>query len=154
MKNLTFSKRNMFNEDMILTYDMVCKQDATYEEYMEALGNRRKDSKDDVEENIGQPIDIPSYRLKDDREIQFVLRESKVEENNLRWVIEWYEGVWTETESIEKKKVGFVHRETFNNIISYTERLNELEMNDEYSPIIVGTYKCKIIDENPDRAIL
>lgn len=154
MKNLTFSKRNMFNEDMILTYNMVCKQDATYEEYMEALGNRRKDNKDDVEENIGQPIDIPPYRLKDGREIQFVLKESKVEENNLRWVIEWYEGVWTETEPVEKKKVGFVHRETFNDIMSYTERLNELEMNDEYSPIIVGTYKCKIIDENPDRAIM
>ena len=152
MKKLEFNKRNMFNENMILTYEMVCEQGATYEEYMKALNKMRDGNKDSIEEVVGQPLEIPPYKLRDGREIQFVLKETEVEDNNMRWVIEWYEGIWTETEPMEKKKRGFIHREVFYDVMSYTYRLSELEMDDDHSPIIVGTYKCEIIDKHPQEA--
>lgn len=75
-KSMEFNKRNMFDDNMVLTYDMICEQGATYEEYMKALSSV-KDSKNDVEDVVGQPILIPPYRLKDGREIQFVLKDTK-----------------------------------------------------------------------------
>lgn len=150
-KSMEFNKRNMFDDNMVLTYDMICEQGAIYEEYMKALSSV-KDSKNDVEDVVGQPILIPPYRLKDGREIQFVLKDTKNEENNMRWIIEWYEGIWTETEPAEKKKKGFVHREVFYDVFAYTYRLHELLMDDDNSPIIVGTYECKIINKHPEEA--
>ena len=152
LKHLEFSKRNMFNENMTLTYDMVCEQGATYQEYMKALSKMKKDRKNDIEDIVGQPLEIPSYRLKDGREIQFVLKDTKNEENDMRWIIEWYEGIWTETEPAEKKKKGFIHREVFYDVFDYTYRLHELLMDDENSPIIVGTYECKITNKHPEEA--
>lgn len=154
MKKLEFSKRNMFNENMVLTYDMVCEEGATYQEFMKALGKMRDGNKKSVEEVVGQPLEIPSYKLRDGREIKFVLRDSQIEENDMRWVIEWYEGDWTETEPAEKKKKGFIHREVFYDDMAYTCRLGELEMDDDHSPIIVGTYMCKIVDKNPERVLM
>ena len=70
----------------------------------------------------------------------------------MRWIIEWYEGIWTETEPAEKKKKGFIHREVFYDVFTYTYRLHELLMDDDNLPIIVGTYECKIINKHPDEA--
>ena len=150
-KSMEFNKRNMFDDNMILTYDMICEQGATYEEFMKALSSV-KDNKDDIEVVIANPILISPYRLKDGREIQFVLKDTKNEENNMRWIIEWYEGIWTETEPAEKKKKGFIHREVFYDVFTYTYRLHELLMDDENSPIIVGTYECKITNKHPEEA--
>lgn len=154
MKHLEFSKRNMFDTSMILTYDMVCEQGATYEEFMEAMGKMRDGNKNSIEEVVGEPLPIPSYKLRDGREIQFVLRKTEHEDNNMRWVIEWYEGEWAETEPAEKKKKGFIHREVFYDDMAYTLRLRELDMDDDHSPIIVGTYMCKIVDKNPQRVLM
>ena len=150
-KSMEFNKRNMFDTNMILTYDMICEQGATYEEFMKALSSV-KDNKDDIEDVIGQPILISPYRLKDGRESQFVLKDTKNEGNNMRWSIEGYEGIWTETEPAEKKKKGFIHREVFYDVFDYTYRLHELLMDDENSPIIVGTYECKITNKHPEEA--
>ena len=150
-KSMEFNKRNVFDDKMILTYEMVCEQGATYEEFMKAL-SCVKDSKDYIEDVVGQPLAIPSYSLKDGREIQFVLKETKIEENDMRWNIEWYEGIWTETEPAEKKKKGLIHREVFYDVFAYTYRLHELLMDDDNSPIIVGTYECKITNKHPEEA--
>lgn len=154
MKKLEFGKRNMFNSDMLVTYEMVCEQGATYQEFMKAIGKMRDGNKNSVEEVVGQPLEIPPYKLRDGREIKFVLKETEIEENDMRWVIEWYEGVWTETEPAEKKKKGFIHREVFYDDMAYTCRLNELELDDDHSPIIVGTYKCKIVDKKPEEVLM
>ena len=151
--NFKISKRDMFDEDKTLTYSLVCNECCTYEELMKSLCNL-DNNKDCIEEVTGEPAEIKPYKLDDGREIQFVLTNVETEHNDMRWVIEWYEGVWTETESPVKKKKGFVHREVFYDVIGYTDRLRELELDDENSPIIVGTYECKIVNEHPERAEL
>ena len=151
--NFKISKRDMFDEDKTLTYSLVCNEGCTYEELMKARCKLR-DNKDRVEEVAGGQTEIKPYKLDDGREIQFVLTNVETEHNDMRWVIEWYEGVWTETDPPVKKKKGFVHREVFYDVIGYTDRLRELELDDENSPIIVGTYECKIVNEHPERAEL
>lgn len=152
-KSMEFSRRNMFDNNMVFTYEMICEKGATYEEFMKAL-SCIKDRENDIEDVVEQPNNIPAYKFKDGREIKFVLKNTEVEENNMRWIIEWYEGYWTDTEPAEKKKKGFIHREVFYDVFAYTSRLRELEMNDDYSPIIVGTYECEIVNKHPEEASL
>jgi hypothetical protein len=151
--NFKIIKRDMFNEDKVLTYSLVCDECCTYEELMKARCNLC-DNEDCIEEVLGEPTEIKTYKLDDGREIQFVLTNVETKHSDMRWIIEWYEGVWTETEPPVKKKKGFVHREVFYDVIGYTDRLRELELDDDNSPIIVGTYECKIVNEHPERAEL
>ena len=44
------------------------------------------------------------------------------------------------------------NREVFYDVFDYTYRLHELLMDDENSPIIVGTYECKITNKHPEEA--
>ena len=151
--NFKIIKRDMFNEDKVLTYSLVCDECCTYEELMKARCNLC-DNEDCIEEVLGEPTEIKTYKLDDGREIQFVLTNVETKHSDMRWIIEWYEGVWTETEPPVKKKKGFVHREVFYDVIGYTDRLREFELDDDNSPIIVGTYECKIVNEHPERAEL
>ena len=151
--NFKIIKRDMFNEDKVLTYSLVCDKCCTYEELMKARCNLC-DNEECIEEVLGEPTEIKTYKLDDGREIQFVLTNVETKHSDMRWIIEWYEGVWTETEPPVKKKKGFVHREVFYDVIGYTDRLRELELDDDNSPIIVGTYECKIVNEYPERAEL
>lgn len=149
----TINKRDMFDEDKILTYSLVCNEDCTYEELMKSLRNLDNDN-NCIEEVAGEPVEVKPYKLDDGREIQFVLTNVETEHNDTRYIIEWYEGIWTETEPPVKKKKGLVHREAFYDVVGYSDKLKELEWDDENSPIIVGTYECKIVNENPERAEL
>ena len=100
--NFKIIKRDMFNEDKVLTYSLVCDECCTYEELMKARCNLC-DNEDCIEEVLGEPTEIKTYKLDDGREIQFVLTNVETKHSDMRWIIEWYEGVWTETEPPVKK---------------------------------------------------
>lgn len=105
MNEFKVEKRDMFNENRILTYKLVCDEGFTYKELIKALHKLDYD-KNCIEEVIGEPAKFSPYKLKDGREIKYVLDSIKKESNDMRWIIEWYEGVWSGGELPIKKKKG------------------------------------------------
>lgn len=152
-------RRNMFDENVKLSYCLPVGSSITYGELYSAIELER-DSDETVELNEGEiPAQIPMI-TRDGKRFNLLLNpnETVVENNDTRWIIEWYTGVWTKAvdgdREYELKKKGFVHREVFFTREEYTLRLSELAHDDDNSPVIVGTYECKIINNKPREADL
>lgn len=152
-------KRNMFDENVKLSYCLPVGSNITYGELYSAVELER-DSNETIELNEGEiPAQIPMI-TRNGKRFNLLLNPNEivVEENDTRWIIEWYEGVWVkvsnEDREYELKKKGFIHREVFFTHEEYTLRLSELAHDDDNSPVIVGTYECKIVDNQPKEADL
>ena len=152
-------KRNMFDENVKLSYCLPVGSNITYGELYSAVELER-DSNETIELNEGEiPAQIPMI-TRNGKRFNLLLNPNEivVEENDTRWIIEWYEGVWVkvpnEDREYELKKKGFIHREVFFTREEYTLRLSELAHDDDNSPVIVGTYECKIVNNKPREADL
>lgn len=152
-------KRNMFDESVRLSYCLPVNSNITYGELYSAV-ELEKDTSETIEINEGEIYAQIPMITRSGKRFNLLLKadEVVVEENDTRWIIEWYEGVWVkvpnEDREYELKKKGFIHREVFFTREEYTFRLSELAHDDENSPIIVGTYECEIVNNHPKEADL